>query len=120
MLLNVSRELAANRVVSACMDLSDGLADAVSQMATASGTGAVVLSSQVPVHHLATLEHALRGGEDYELLFAVPPRRRRGFEKIAGRLTPVACIGELTKHPSLRLDEGALGGGFEHFQDRGD
>jgi len=97
------------------MDLSDGLADGVSQMATASGTGAVVLSSKVPVHADATLEHALRGGEDYELLFAVPPRRRRGFEKIAGRLTPVACIGELTKDPSLRLDEGPLGGGFAHF-----
>ena len=115
LLLKLSRELSANRVVSACMDLSDGLADGVSQMATASGTGAVVLSSKVPVHADATLEHALRGGEDYELLFAVPPRRRRGFEKIAGRLTPVACIGELTKDPSLRLDEGPLGGGFAHF-----
>ena len=84
-------------------------------MATASGTGAQVLSSKVPVHRDATLEQALRGGEDYELLFAVPQRRRRGFEKIAGRMTTVTCIGELTKDPSLRLDEGPLGGGFVHF-----
>jgi thiamine-monophosphate kinase len=114
-LMNISKEVAANRLASACMDLSDGLADGVSQIAAASGTGGTVVSSNVPVHRDATLEQALRGGEDYELLFAVPPRRRRGFEKIAGRLTPVTCIGELTKDLSLRLDEGPLGGGFEHF-----
>ncbi|TAK12130.1 MAG: thiamine-phosphate kinase [Acidobacteria bacterium] len=114
-LLNLAREVAANRLASACMDLSDGLADGVSQMATASGTGAVVLSSKVPVDPTATLEHALRGGEDYELLFAVPPRRRRGFEKIAGRSTTVTCVGEMTKAPDLLLDEGPLGGGFAHF-----
>lgn len=115
MLLRLSRELAANRAVSACMDLSDGLADCVSQMATQSGTGAVVLSSKIPVDASATIEHALRGGEDYELVYAVPPRRRRAFERIAARHTPVTCIGELTKDPSLRLDEGPLGGGFAHF-----
>ncbi len=120
-LLELSRELAANRVVSACMDLSDGLADGVSQMATQSGTGASVLSSKIPVAVTATLEQALRGGEDYELLFAVPPRRRRAFEKIAGRHAPVTCIGELTKGSALTLlgsngiDEGPLGGGFAHF-----
>lgn len=115
LLIGVARELAANRLASACMDLSDGLADGVSQMARASGTGAHVLSSKVPVHTDATLEQALRGGEDYELLLAVPQRRRRGFEKIAGRTTAVTCIGELTKDPALRLDEGPLGSGFVHF-----
>jgi thiamine-monophosphate kinase len=115
LLLDLSRELAANRVVSACMDLSDGLADCVSQMATQSGTGAIVLSSKIPMDATATIEHALRGGEDYELIYAVPPRRRRAFEKIAGRHTPMTHIGELTKDRSLRLDEGPLGGGFAHF-----
>ncbi len=115
LLLNVSREVASNRLASACMDLSDGLADGVTQIAEASRTGATVISSKVPVHPEATLEQALRGGEDYELLFAVPPRRRRGFERIAARHTPVSCIGELTKAPPLTLDEGPLGGGFTHF-----
>ena len=63
----------------------------------------------------ATLHQTLHGGEDYELLFAVPPRRRRGFERIAGGSTPVTCVGELTKDQSLLLDEGPLGGGFAHF-----
>jgi thiamine-monophosphate kinase len=114
-LLQMSREIAANRAASACMDLSDGLADAVTQLATASGTGAVVSSSKVPVATDATLEDALRGGEDYELLFAVPPKRRRAFEKIAGRWAAVTPVGELTKIQSLQLDDAPLGGGFAHF-----
>jgi thiamine-monophosphate kinase len=114
-LIALSRELAANRLASACMDISDGLADAVTQMAGASGTGAAILSSKVPVDPTATLDHALRGGEDYELLFAVPPRRRRGFEKVAGRFAEATCIGEMTKDPAVLVDGTPLGGGFTHF-----
>lgn len=114
-LIALSRELAANRLVSACMDVSDGLADAVTQMANASGTGAAVLSSKVPVDASATIGRALNGGEDYELLFAVPPRRRRGFEKIAARFTEATCIGELTKDPAVLADGTPLAGGFTHF-----
>jgi thiamine-monophosphate kinase len=114
-LLRLARAVAANRLASACMDLSDGLADGVAQLAAASGTGCVISSSKVPVDPTATLEDALRGGEDYELLFAVPPRRRRAFEKIAGRSARVTCIGELTKDPARQLDATPLGGGFVHF-----
>jgi len=114
-LLRLARAVAANRLASACMDLSDGLADGVAQLAAASGTGCVISSSKVPVDPTATLEDALRGGEDYELLFAVPPRRRRAFEKIAGRWARVTCIGELTKDPARQLDATPLGGGFVHF-----
>lgn len=113
------QQVARNRVASACMDISDGLADAVSQMAAASGTGARIHSSKIPVDAVATLEQALSGGEDYELLFAVPSRRRRGFEKIAGREATVTCIGELTPGSDAVLDRDGLseplGGGFSHF-----
>jgi thiamine-monophosphate kinase len=74
---------------------------------------------KMPVDPVATLEQALRGGEDYELLFAVPPRKRRGFEKIAGREVSVTCIGELTPGADAVLDRDGrsepLGGGFTHF-----
>ena len=117
--LRCGMQVARNRAASACMDISDGLADAVSQLAAASGTGARIHSSKVPVDPAATLEQALRGGEDYELLFAVPLRRRRGFEKIAGREVSVTCIGELTPGADVALDRDGhsepLGGGFTHF-----
>ena len=101
------------------MDISDGLADAVSQLAAASGTGARIHSSKVPVDVMATLEQALSGGEDYELLFAVPPRRRRAFEQVASRQAPLTQIGELMADPGVVIDRngqfGPLGGGFSHF-----
>lgn len=104
--------VANNRSASACMDLSDGLADAIQQVCEASGCGADVDTSTVPVHEAATLDQALTGGEDYELLFAVPRRRTRLFHaaiKQAGEV-PVTEIGSCTK--------GAipdLGQGFRHF-----
>ena len=117
--LSCGQQVARNRVASACMDISDGLADAVAQMARASGTGARVHSSKIPLDTSATLEQALHGGEDYELLFAVPGRRRRAFELIAGREATVTCIGELTPPGSVELDRAGhlepLGSGFSHF-----
>ncbi len=56
-----------------CMDLSDGLALDLHRLCLASGVAAAV--ERVPLVRGATLERALHGGEDYELLFTLPPRR---------------------------------------------
>ena len=56
----------------ACMDISDGLAIDLHRLAKASGLAATI--DRVPVAHGATLERALHGGDDYELLFTLPPR----------------------------------------------
>lgn len=110
--------VAANKAASACMDVSDGLADAITQLCESSGCGATVTPAAVPVHTGATLADALSGGEDYELLFAVPRRRTRLFHaaiRQAGEV-PVTEIGECTK------GEGVVGlehaDGFRHFGDR--
>lgn len=58
----------------ACMDLSDGLSLDLHRLTLASGVSARV--DDVPVAHGATLEQALHGGEDYELLFALPAAKR--------------------------------------------
>jgi thiamine-monophosphate kinase len=55
------------------MDLSDGLALDLHRLCLESGVGAVV--ERVPVVRGATLERALHGGEDYELVFTLPPRK---------------------------------------------
>lgn len=105
--------VANNRSASACMDLSDGLADAVQQICEASGCGADVDLTTVPVHPSATLEQALTGGEDYELLFAVPRRRTRLFHaaiKQAGEVD-VTEIGVFTKGSDIT----PMGEGFRHF-----
>ncbi|HEV8564451.1 MAG TPA: thiamine-phosphate kinase [Actinomycetota bacterium] len=56
----------------AMMDISDGLALDLSRLAGASGVGARLTLRDVPIHPAATLDDALGGGEDYELLGALP------------------------------------------------
>jgi thiamine-monophosphate kinase len=119
------------RAASAAMDLSDGLADAVRQLAEASGTGARIEAAALPVHPGvaavlgdadAALGTALAGGEDYELLLAVPRRAGRRFA-MAARLArlPVTRIGVLTP-AGTGLTLATMAGdrpipeGFEHFR----
>ncbi len=66
--------LGRNRVASACMDLSDGLADGVRQIAEASGVGIIVDADAMPVDEQARAWFNARGGD---ALAQGPLRRRR-------------------------------------------
>ncbi len=123
--------LGRNRAASACMDLSDGLADAVRQIAAASGTGARVDAASLPIPEAARawfvragldpVTAAAAGGDDYELLFAVPRRARGRLATVVrqARGVPITRIGTLTREPDLLLvrDGGTepLPAGFVHF-----
>jgi thiamine-monophosphate kinase len=119
------------RAAMACIDLSDGLADGVRQIALASGLGAVVEATALPLHPAVSdaarragrdpLDLALSGGEDYELLFAVAPRQQSRFRNAMKRCRGLHAtrIGELLADPALRLRlpdgrEVALPEGYEH------
>ena len=123
--------LGRTRAASACMDLSDGLADAVRSIAEASGTGARIDASKVPVHPGAfewfnrtgedAVHAAIQGGDDYELLFAAAPRRKgrlRGVSRLLRGLA-VTPIGELTGDTAMVLvrdgEATELPAGFRHF-----
>ena len=114
--------LGRNRVPGACIDLSDGLADGVRQMAEASSVGAILDAAAVPIEPGATLADALGGGEDYELLFAVSPRMRARLKDVRRRVSdvPVTRIGRLTSNRALLLSRDGhaeqLPAGFEHFK----
>ncbi len=119
------------RAAAACMDLSDGLADAARQIAAASQTGVVLSAEAIPVHAGVTswtgragsdaLALALAGGEDYELLFAVRPRQRRAFLSAARQFrgVPATLVGRLTADPGAWLERDGklepLPSGFRHF-----
>lgn len=62
----------AGHGATAMMDISDGLALDLTRLCRASGVAAMIAIADVPVAHLATLEDALGGGEDYELLATMP------------------------------------------------
>ena len=57
--------------VTAMMDISDGLATDLRHMLKQSGVGAVLDTDSIP--KFGTVEQALYDGEDFELLFTVPP-----------------------------------------------
>jgi thiamine-monophosphate kinase len=123
--------LGRNRAATACVDLSDGLADAVRRIAEASGVGAAIDASAVPIEPEASkwfgrqgaepLAAAMSGGDDYELLFAARPRLR-------GRLTAamrhgnasITRIGMCTDDPAVVVHRGSarepVTGGYTHFR----
>jgi thiamine-monophosphate kinase len=119
------------RAASAAIDLSDGLADAARRLAEGAGGGVVLDAAALPVHdgvrQLASKTDvdatalAVTGGEDYELAFAVAPRRRRRFLGAAGRCRelPVSCVGRIVEQPGAWLETAGqlvpLPEGFRHF-----
>jgi thiamine-monophosphate kinase len=125
--------LGRNRVASSCVDLSDGLNDAVDQVARASGVGAEIDADAVPVPEQARrwfesregldgLEAAMSGGEDYELLFTVPAKRRRALTAVTRLVSGLPCtrIGTITADRRLVVARGSsrapLPPGFAHFR----
>jgi thiamine-monophosphate kinase len=66
--------LALRGRATAAMDLTDGLALDLHRMALASGLAAEL--DIIPLVRGSTVEQALHGGEDYELLFALPPKKQ--------------------------------------------
>lgn len=62
----------ADAGVRAAIDVSDGLAADAAHLADASGVSIVLDADMVPRAAGATLEQALTGGEEYELLIAAP------------------------------------------------
>jgi thiamine-monophosphate kinase len=59
-------------LATAAMDLSDGLSTDLARLCEESRVAAELSASMLPVAAGATLEMALHGGEDYELLFTAP------------------------------------------------
>jgi len=124
--------IAQARAAHAAIDLSDGLADAVQQLAEASGCGVEVDADALPIDAAArawwraagkdAVREAMRGGDDYELLFAIPRayggRLRHARTRVA---EPVLTrIGVLTKDRGARVllrhgGRESLPAGFEHF-----
>ena len=70
--IDFSEQIAKNiQTKYAMMDTSDGLADALFRIATASGVKIVVDYSKIPGNNIYTPEEVLFGGEDYKLVAVV-------------------------------------------------
>jgi thiamine-monophosphate kinase len=116
--LREARWLAANFSIHAMIDLSDGLASDLRHLLKASGVGAELLASAIPISREAKsaaraessakppLLAALTDGEDFELLFTVASRDavplvdawKKEFPDL-----PLSCIGKTTAEEGLRI-----------------
>ena len=129
--LRLGRLVGRVSAATAAMDVSDGVADAAAELAGAAGIGVVIDAAALPRHPgveavadrrgSSALEFILAGGEDYELAFVVPPRRRSRFLAAVRRAGDLAVtrIGTFEATPGAWLvDAGVrtpLPGGFRHF-----
>ncbi len=116
-------------IATAGMDISDGLVQDLGHICRATGVAAEIEAAAVPLSAAACaagpdwLTTHLTGGDDYELLLAVPPERERVLAQ-AGRRAglPLTRIGRfLAGSPAVRVRD-ANGaplrlerGGWSHF-----
>ncbi len=115
-------------LASAAIDLSDGLCGDLGHLLAASQVGARIDQAALPLspalRSLAgpqAVEWALRGGDDYELLFTVPPARVAALKARAGAWpSALSEIGEITARSGLAVvdEQGVarpLQTGYDHF-----
>lgn len=116
----------------AMIDVSDGLATDLRHIMSRSQVGAKIISSRIPLTAEAAiaddgrsaLDHALYDGEDYELLFTIPPDKQNFVLPKWLPVFDIPCtvIGMITKQTGVLecvddKGEGRIitGSGFVHF-----
>lgn len=106
--------LVAHAKPSAMMDLSDGLAKDLPRLAAASGCGFRLDPPAIPASPGCTLQQALGDGEDFELLFTLPPDQVPALLATWPTVFPqlrLTRIGSLTEP----ANSDNLTGGWDHF-----
>jgi thiamine-monophosphate kinase len=125
--LALGRSLRA--LASSMIDISDGLHADLSHLLQACALGADLdinaLSFSADflqyVSHSRAIELALCGGEDYELLFTIPPRHVAGLQRLSEDCQcPLVCIGKVTQQTRVRwFNSGEVyavpDSGYQHF-----
>ena len=121
--VELGRRLAAGRLATAMIDVSDGVLQDLSHIAAESGVGADVDADLLPLSDAArrlaksagadARDWGLSGGEDYVLLFCVPPEKRAEV-----RATP---IGTITAEKRIRVCKDGVWKeespeGWDHFR----
>jgi thiamine-monophosphate kinase len=109
-----ARWLVGRFPVHAMMDLSDGLGTDLPRLAMASKVGFEVALENLPLNDDCAPENAVKDGEDYELLFAVPPEVKSHLElqwKKAFPRLPLTAIGRLVDTGHHKLAQK----GYDHF-----
>lgn len=121
----------------AMSDLSDGLADQIHHICAASGVGALISATAVPVAPAAVavarafdaspVSWGLWGGEDYELVVTLAPEAIPAAQQavMSAGGVPLTVVGQVTAHGAIELELPGgermplASGGFDHFAQKG-
>jgi len=117
-----ARWLAARGAIAA-IDISDGLASDAAHLAAASDVSLEIQVERVPVFHGATVDDALAGGEEYELLVVASSALPEAefAERFSLPLTPIGRVGpaDSGKGGAVRFTKAgkrvAVPSGYDHF-----
>jgi len=125
----IGQILGANNLATAMIDLSDGLSGDLRHVCRSSKTGAKIFADKIPIDEnidafsksfAEKLNYALNGGEDFELLFTVNPKKVLRLEKHLENFA-FSCVGEITANIEMieLVDENETTilqpKGFRHF-----
>ncbi len=111
-----SRWLTENFSIHAMMDLSDGLGADLPRLAHASRVGFEIDEKALPRNRGCSIAQAINDGEDYELLFAIAPRKGRKLEARWKEQFPkllLTRIGRLTQRSNAQPQKWS---GYVHFK----
>ncbi len=130
--LKESALVASEKLASAMMDISDGLLQDLGHICRESGVGARVWTEKVPISEAFTEARGkhgldemlpLTGGEDYELLFAVPEGNmgildscRHLFESGLSEIGEICEGSEVSVFDGKGLPLAVTCGGYDHFR----
>ena len=138
--VELGKALAKSGLVHAMMDSSDGLATDLAHICTSSALGACLFVRQIPISpvlkeaaqllHADPLDWALRGGEDFELIFTASPEKADEIMALAQDCQlPVHPVGTMEKGIGIRLVQEEADGtltetslsyqGYDHFPANG-
>lgn len=111
--------MAVRNHASAAMDVSDGLAGDLAKLCAASGVSAAIDASSIPLSNAARklldvgqvdFEDIVSGGDDYEILSAIPENRWASFAaEVARAGVAVTCIGSVAAGSGVPMFAGQDG-----------
>lgn len=103
---SLGQVISKQRLATAMMDLSDGLSIDLRRLCDASHSGATLFAEKIPRPAIPdqadALQLALHGGEDYQLLFTVSPRKAAKIPRRFGKI-PLTCVGKIVARKGVTL-----------------
>jgi thiamine-monophosphate kinase len=116
-------------LANAMIDISDGLGSEIRHICRQSRVGAEISTDQIPLHSevrraadllgLDPVDFALQGGEDYELLFTIPPQQAEELKKRTADCRQIGIITQKQCEPMQIMPDGSkirMPDGYNHFK----